>query len=917
MSTGKIQLATNLLSEHWLKIDDFSLHSKVTDSNSDLKSTTYTTLKQIGANKSDTQGAELLFKHLDDLRVSLDIDTHSEETILAELECFIKAFNDDSIPKEAKLLAIRQVSLNLQYDALDRCTCLSAIFALKMAKSGQQQLHQDLLNQLLNESIEFIKTTRHKNRSAPLTERHCYELKKLVAQKIGFDLGKIQFNSNMFSRSPIFLAGEKDRFVECVSIMCGATNQIGYLASQLERKALHEKVDLDCTAFLDCPEPLKLVPIEGELKSGELKDSYRSALIDHFLPSNSLTEGEQEEPQANTHGYQVFLSFKDHRIKATEKIEGELLLMTKHGLRLQISDSRGGSYSPNLNQLNNVCIKSLPVDKKLLLGLQFIEQVSDLESCIDFNERYLSNEDQFPKCVVWQLKKSIQARIEQLLSIKAIPELEIFPEKKITEVVFDDFALGIKMEFQFRELMTFEALDDLKYSDISMLWPDAGDTDLSIKRKQQFQQRLEEIIGSNPCAYQPIYEKHFQAQWHEQQFKQLYELAGKDAFKKHIEQLDTEEALLAVIDTPILNHGDEQHLVDFYNVYVKRLANFYKPSGIPVSHLVKIYQQPLSTKFKEDTLKIAFIACMCGALPKLDTQERLFEFVKSFTNELALLGDASSLNLVKSFRKSWAEMVRNKPHIIIEEAAMINRLKQTESVAELLLLEPLVVSDTQWIELIRVFQAKEINSLIHHSPSLQAIGELSGWLPEKTLANYVSKEKIKTLAMEAAKTNQLDVLKYLLKEGADINDADANGYTLLHHAIEQKHADIFKFIIEKKEFNYSKTHLRGTKNVYQLAKHLDCSEMVSELERVYPRFKPRSVHHSSPSSSSSGGYGGSDIGHFPGVPRFTDNGAVNLLLTQAALAPAYHGHHHHGGGFGHHHHGGFGGGGFGGGGFGY
>lgn len=901
MSAGKIQPVNNLLSDHWLKLDDFSQLQESVHPNSDIKEKTFATLKLVGAKKSDQYRVGLLFDYLEDLRVSFNDDGLREETIKAELESFLELFNDESISKEAKLLAIRQVSLNLQDTVLDRSTCLSAIFALKMAKSGQQQrqLHQKLLNQLLDESIHFIKATRLERGSAPLTEYHCYELKKLVAQEVGFDLTQVKFRPNILSLSPKFLSGEKDSFVECVSILCSATQQIGYLAEQLENDVLDKSVALDCTSLRNSSESLKLVTSGDELKSGQLKDQYRVTLIDHFLPAKSDIEGEQAEPETNVHGYQVYLSFRDHRARATERVEGELHLMTKHGLRLQVSDSRGATYSPNLSQMSNVCIKSLSADKKLLLGLQHIEQVIDLKSCINFKERYLADETQFPKCVAWQLKKSLQQRIEQLIAQKSIPELQIFSEDRITEVPFNDFISGIKMEVQFRDLMTFEALDELKDSDISMLWPEGGDTNLSIKRRDLFQKRLEQVIGENPCSYQPIYEKHFQVRWHKEQFKQVYELASQNAFKKHLEKLETEEELLAVFSDSVLKHGDEKHLVDFFDVYLQRLSEFYKPTGIPVSHLVKMYQQPLSVMFKTERLKIAFIASMCGSLPKLETQEKLFEFISSFTSELALLGDENALDLINSLREAWAERVRRDLPVTIDEAALVKQLNRTESKTELFLLEPLVSSDVQCTELIKVLQAKEIKCLVHHDLSLQTVIEFSEMLPEKTLSDYVSKGKVNKLAMEAVKTNNLDAFKYLLKEDANINYVDAKGFTLLHHAIEQGNTDIFKFIIEAGGYNYSNTYLKGTKNVYQLAKQFERTEMVSELEKAYPRFKPRPVYRSSSSGASySGGASGSDFPHIPGTIPFTNNGAANLLLTQAALTPVCHGHHHCGGGLG-------------------
>jgi acyl-CoA-binding protein len=67
----------------------------------------------------------------------------------------------------------------------------------------------------------------------------------------------------------------------------------------------------------------------------------------------------------------------------------------------------------------------------------------------------------------------------------------------------------------------------------------------------------------------------------------------------------------------------------------------------------------------------------------------------------------------------------------------------------------------------------------------------------KSLINQVDKENM-TLLMWACDHGHLEIVKYLVEQGADMNKQDNDGQTCLHYAVSCEHLDIIKYLVQSK-----------------------------------------------------------------------------------------------------------------------
>jgi len=51
--------------------------------------------------------------------------------------------------------------------------------------------------------------------------------------------------------------------------------------------------------------------------------------------------------------------------------------------------------------------------------------------------------------------------------------------------------------------------------------------------------------------------------------------------------------------------------------------------------------------------------------------------------------------------------------------------------------------------------------------------------------------------MRAAYRGKLEIVRYLIERGVDINNSDNNSITALHHAVESESVDIIKLLPDK------------------------------------------------------------------------------------------------------------------------
>ena len=88
----------------------------------------------------------------------------------------------------------------------------------------------------------------------------------------------------------------------------------------------------------------------------------------------------------------------------------------------------------------------------------------------------------------------------------------------------------------------------------------------------------------------------------------------------------------------------------------------------------------------------------------------------------------------------------------------------------------------------------------------------------------------RTLLINAAACERINVIQYLLSRNADINASDKNGFTALHMAVQTKNIDLIKFLIE----NGSDIHARNTYGNEPLGGiNLSCPHSVIELLLEY------------------------------------------------------------------------------------
>lgn len=86
------------------------------------------------------------------------------------------------------------------------------------------------------------------------------------------------------------------------------------------------------------------------------------------------------------------------------------------------------------------------------------------------------------------------------------------------------------------------------------------------------------------------------------------------------------------------------------------------------------------------------------------------------------------------------------------------------------------------------------------SPLISAInsGDLVAFKSLVNSENLDQSHRGLTPLMYAAKVGNLEIIKYLLDKGANINSQDDYGYTALHYAVEDNKLDAVKLLIEKK-----------------------------------------------------------------------------------------------------------------------
>ena len=54
------------------------------------------------------------------------------------------------------------------------------------------------------------------------------------------------------------------------------------------------------------------------------------------------------------------------------------------------------------------------------------------------------------------------------------------------------------------------------------------------------------------------------------------------------------------------------------------------------------------------------------------------------------------------------------------------------------------------------------------------------------------------LHYSAAKSGHLDVTKYLISQGAEVNEGDKEGRTALHHAVQNGYLDVVKVLTSRR-----------------------------------------------------------------------------------------------------------------------
>ncbi|XP_055298376.1 NF-kappa-B inhibitor cactus isoform X2 [Sitodiplosis mosellana] len=84
----------------------------------------------------------------------------------------------------------------------------------------------------------------------------------------------------------------------------------------------------------------------------------------------------------------------------------------------------------------------------------------------------------------------------------------------------------------------------------------------------------------------------------------------------------------------------------------------------------------------------------------------------------------------------------------------------------------------------------------------------------------------------AAQQNHVEILKLLIREGADINAREGRaGYTSLHIAVENNNMELAKFLLESSKQLNTETFNYRQVTAYQLAAELEHSDMLQILER--------------------------------------------------------------------------------------
>jgi len=124
-------------------------------------------------------------------------------------------------------------------------------------------------------------------------------------------------------------------------------------------------------------------------------------------------------------------------------------------------------------------------------------------------------------------------------------------------------------------------------------------------------------------------------------------------------------------------------------------------------------------------------------------------------------------------------------------------------------------------------------STSQHPPNVADINEVIKLIESGFDIDAKYNDFQETILITAARCNRMNIVEYLVTNGADINLTDIYGYTPLHEAAYRGHNDITKYLLNHgadksiiNQFHKTASILAAQHSRYALAKYIEDFELI-------------------------------------------------------------------------------------------